>query len=143
MAPAFYALGRTRVPLLASLSAVAANVLWNVFTFRTFGHVGLAVGTSIAATVNLVVLLTAFQLQVRQFFSRDFFVALARIAVAGAVMAAAVWFISMKLEPLELPRHMGSVIKVFVPVLAGAAIYFGAARLLRLPEAESLLRRFG
>ena len=30
VAPAFYALGRTRVPLIASVSAVAANLLWNV-----------------------------------------------------------------------------------------------------------------
>ena len=29
VAPAFYALGRTRVPLIASVSAVAANLLWN------------------------------------------------------------------------------------------------------------------
>ena len=30
VAPAFYALGRTRVPLIASVSAVAANLIWNI-----------------------------------------------------------------------------------------------------------------
>ena len=56
VAPAFYALGRTRVPLIASVSAVAANLIWNFATFRRFGHVGLALGTSIAALVNAGVL---------------------------------------------------------------------------------------
>jgi putative peptidoglycan lipid II flippase len=40
VAPAFYALGRTRVPLIASVSAVAANLIWNVLTFRRFGTSG-------------------------------------------------------------------------------------------------------
>jgi putative peptidoglycan lipid II flippase len=142
VAPAFYARGRTGVPLLASFSAVAANLLWNWLTFRRFGHVGLAIGTSLAATVNLAVLLGAFQVQVRGFFTRDFFGALARIAAASAVMAVVVWFISGRLEPLAMPRLLGSTVKVFVPIVAGAAVYFGVARLLRLPEAEALTRRF-
>jgi putative peptidoglycan lipid II flippase len=141
VAPAFYALGRTRVPLIASVSAVAANLLWNLMTFRRFGHVGLAVGTSLAATVNLAVLLIAFQIQVRGFFTRELFGALARIALASAVMGAAVWFLSGKLEPLELPRLLGQVVKVLIPVAGGAGIYFLAARLLGLAEATALLRR--
>jgi putative peptidoglycan lipid II flippase len=142
VAPAFYALGRTRVPLVASVSAVAANVLWNLATFRRFGHVGLAIGTSLAATVNLAVLLIAFQTQVRGFFTRDFFSAIARIAAASAVMAGVVWLLTTRLEPLELPHLLGWIVKVVVPVTAGAAVYFLTARALGLPEAQSLLRRF-
>jgi putative peptidoglycan lipid II flippase len=142
VAPAFYALGRTRVPLIASVSAVVANLLWNLTTFHRFGHVGLAVGTSLAATVNLAVLLIAFQTQVRGFFTRDFFAAVARIVLASAIMAAAVWFLSVTLEPLELPRLLGWMIKVFVPMTVGAGVYFVVARLVGLAEARSLVRRF-
>src|SRR4029077_7440333 len=61
VAPAFYAIGRPRSPVAASLAAVAANLIWNALTFRTFGHVGLALGTSLAALVNFTVLALAFQ----------------------------------------------------------------------------------
>ena len=142
VAPAFYALGRTRVPLMASVSAVAANLTWNLLTFRRFGHVGLAIGTSVAATVNLAVLLVAFQTQIRGFFTRDLLGALARIALASAVMGAAVWFVSGWLEPLGIaPRLLGWTIKVFAPITVGAAIYFAVARLLKLPEATALVHR--
>src|SRR5262249_17948259 len=138
VAPAFYALARTRVPLIASVSAVAANLLWNVTTFHTFGHVGLAVGTSLAATVNLLVLV-AFQIQIGGLFTRDFFGAVARILLASAVMAAVVWATSTRLEPLDIPpRVFGWAIKVFVPVGIGAVVYFGVARVLRLDEATAL-----
>jgi hypothetical protein len=92
--------------------------------------------------VNLAVLLIAFQVQVRGFFTRDFFWALARIALAAVLMGGAVWFLSRRLEAMEVAHLLGSTIKVLVPVGAGVIVYFGAARLLRLAEAESLLRRF-
>jgi putative peptidoglycan lipid II flippase len=145
VAPAFYALGRTRVPLLASVTAVAANLLWNLATFRRLGHVGLAVGTSVAATVNIAVLLIAFQAQVRGkhgFFTRDLLSAMARIAVAAGVMGVVVWLVSRQLEPLAMPHLLGWSIKVFVPITVGALVYFATARALRLPEANALVRRF-
>jgi putative peptidoglycan lipid II flippase len=142
VAPAFYALGRTRVPLLASLSAVAANLLWNVLTFRRLGHVGLALGTSVAATVNLVVLLCAFQLQVRGLLTAALLGAVARIAIAAGAMAAAIWPLSRWLDTVVPPGLAGAALAALGPVIVGAGVYFLAARILKLPEATTLVRRF-
>ncbi|HEX3694812.1 MAG TPA: murein biosynthesis integral membrane protein MurJ [Polyangia bacterium] len=141
MAPAFYALGRTRVPLLASLSAVAANVAWNLLTFRQLGHVGLAVGTSIAAIVNLLVLVVAFQIQIGGLLTRDFLSAVLRIGLGAALMAAVVWFLSAHLGTLPGPRLFAWSVAALLPVVIGAAIYFATARLLRLDEGSALVRR--
>jgi putative peptidoglycan lipid II flippase len=141
MAPSFYALGRTRVPLLASVAAVAANLLWNLLTFRTLGHVGLALGTSLAALVNLAVLVVAFQTSVGGLLSRDVLSALLRIVAASLAMGAAVSVLASALRALPLPRLLSFAVAALVPVIAGAVVYFAAARLLRLPEVDSLLRR--
>ncbi len=142
LAPAFYALGRTRVPLIASLTAVAANLVWNILTFRRFGHVGLAVGTSIAALANFGVLAFAFQAQFKGLVSRDLLIPFAKILAAAAVMALAVWAVSSRLELLAGDNILMFAVKAFVPIAVGIAIYFGAANLLRLDEARTLLRRF-
>ena len=141
-APAFYALGRTRVPLVASLSAVAANLLWNVLTFRQLGHVGLALGTSVAATVNLAVLLVAFQLQIRQLITVAFLIAVARIVVAAGLMAAAIWPLARWLASVVPAGLGGNAIIALVPVAVGAGVYFAAARLLGIAEVNTLLRRY-
>ncbi len=50
LVPAFYALGDTRTPLVASFCALAANLTLNFLFYRPFGHVGLALavgGTSL------------------------------------------------------------------------------------------------
>jgi putative peptidoglycan lipid II flippase len=142
VAPAFYALKRTRVPLYASVSAVAANLIWNTLTYRRFGHVGLALGTSIAAIVNIGLLVFAFQKLIGGFVTRELLVPVAKILGASVVMAAAVWVTSSRLE--LLPRHgtVDAAIKALVPIVVGIGVYFIAARALRLQEATTLLKRF-
>jgi len=141
-APAFYALGRTRVPLVASLSAVGANLLWNVLTFRHLGHVGLALGTSLAATVNLTVLLVAFQVQIRQLITAAFLGTVVRILTAAAVMGAAIWPLERWLSGVVPAGTGGAAVTALVPVGVGAAVYFLAARTLGVGEASTLLRRY-
>jgi putative peptidoglycan lipid II flippase len=142
VAPAFYALGRTRVPLIASITAVAANLIWNVATFRRFGHVGLALGTSIAALVNAGVLVFAFDRQIRGFISRELLLPFAKIALAAAVMAAVVWLTTSRLELLPGAGTGAAALKALVPIAVGIVVYFAAARILRVQEATTLLKRF-
>ena len=61
LAPAFYALGRLRVPVMASILAVAINIAWSLATYKQFGHLALATGTAIAATVNFLILAIALR----------------------------------------------------------------------------------
>jgi putative peptidoglycan lipid II flippase len=55
-APAFFAIDRPRVPMIASISSVAANLVFNGLTYRTLGAPGLALGTTVGALVNLTIL---------------------------------------------------------------------------------------
>jgi putative peptidoglycan lipid II flippase len=141
VAPAFYALGRTRIPLLASLTAVAANLIWNFLAFRRFGHVGLALGTSVAAIANLTVLIVAFQVRIGGLITASLLGAIARISLASVAMGAAIWPLSRWLITATAGRHGGPALSALVPVVVGAAVYFVAARALRLNEARALLRR--
>jgi putative peptidoglycan lipid II flippase len=52
LVPAFYALGDTRTPLVASFIAVAVNFALNLFWMHRLGHVGLALSTGLTAIFN-------------------------------------------------------------------------------------------
>ena len=52
ISPAFYALGSSRIPVMASAASVIVNVGLNLILVRVLGHRGLALGTAIAALVN-------------------------------------------------------------------------------------------
>ncbi|HXJ21532.1 MAG TPA: murein biosynthesis integral membrane protein MurJ [Polyangia bacterium] len=142
LAPAFYALGRPRVPVVASVTAVAANLIWNVLTFRRFGHVGLAVGTSIAALANFTVLAVAFQKQIHGLFKRDLMVPALKIVLASGVMAAVIWLVSSRVEQVHRAGTAVFAAKVFLPIIFGAVTYFLTAAALRIDEARLLVSRF-
>ncbi|MEM6291249.1 MAG: murein biosynthesis integral membrane protein MurJ [Myxococcota bacterium] len=61
LAPAFYAIDKPRVPLIASVTGVAVNIGFNALTFRQLGAPGIALGTALGATANVVVLRIAFR----------------------------------------------------------------------------------
>jgi putative peptidoglycan lipid II flippase len=140
--PAFYALGRTRVPVMASVTAVIMNLAWNITTFRRFGHVGLAFGTSLAALVNFLVLVLTFERQIHGLIKRDLMLPLLKILAAAAVMGAAVWLISSRLEALPGAGTAMFAFKAFVPIGLGAMVYLGAARLFGVDEARGFARLF-
>jgi putative peptidoglycan lipid II flippase len=139
--PAFYAIGRPRVPVAASLSAVAANLIWNLLTYRQFGHVGLAIGTSLAALVNFTVLAVAFHGRIRRLFTRELVVPAVKIFTASVIMGAACWAVSSRMELFHGAGKMVYGLKAFVPITVGAAVYFAAARALGIDEAKTLVSR--
>jgi putative peptidoglycan lipid II flippase len=59
-APAFYSVDKPRVPMIASIVGVAANLAFNAATYRELGAPGIAFGTTIGALVNVAVLRVAF-----------------------------------------------------------------------------------
>lgn len=60
LAPSFYAVDKPRVPLVASVTGVLVNVGFNALTFRELGAPGIALGTALGATTNVLILRVAF-----------------------------------------------------------------------------------
>jgi putative peptidoglycan lipid II flippase len=139
LAPAFYALDDTRVPLLGSVLGMASNVALNAALYPVLGYRGVALGTALAATANFAVLGVAWR---RHGGLREAGLVphLARVALACVPLAVAAWAAWRGLDRLlpagGLPRQLALGL---VPVAAGAAAYLAAARALRIGELDELL----
>jgi putative peptidoglycan lipid II flippase len=141
LAPAFYALGRPRVPLLASVSAVATNLLVIWAFHARFGFRAIAVGTALGSLVNTALLLAFFERRVGGLFGHGLFRPVARMAVAAAAMGVAAWASAAGLERLVGTRGLPAQLATgLVPVLVGVALYGLLAHALRVGEAEVLGR---
>jgi putative peptidoglycan lipid II flippase len=147
LAPAFYSLGRPRVPLLASVSAVATNLLVILALHSRLGYRAVALGTSLGSLVNAIVLIVAFEGRVGGLRGQGLTRRVARMAAAAAVMGPAAWSVARLLDRAVGTAGLAAqAVTGLIPVAAGAVLYLGMARLLRIPEARhllSLLRRKG
>ncbi|HEY0707609.1 MAG TPA: murein biosynthesis integral membrane protein MurJ [Polyangia bacterium] len=153
-APAFYSLDRPRRPMVASLLAVASNLVFNAATYRWLGAPGLALGTTIAAVVNFAILRFSFSHLVgpprRPGWFRDM-VSLVLGNVALGVAAWGSWLLGDYLFAAPGEHLRGAVAALWLAATIGGAfwVYVLTLRLLRYPGADELakmplriLRRF-
>jgi putative peptidoglycan lipid II flippase len=89
LVPAFYALGRSRVPVIISTIAVALNIGLNLALVRPMGYLGLALGTSIAAIANFLLLFFSLQKYSGPMKAKSLLSTFFRVTLASIVMAAA------------------------------------------------------
>lgn len=139
LAPAFYALGSPRVPFLASVSAVATNL---VVIFALHAHLGfraIPLGTSLGSLVNAAILLLVLEKRLGGIWERSMVRSLAKTAAAALLMAPVTSVSAVWLEEWVGVRGLAAqLVTGLGPVLAGGLAYGLAALALRSPEARAL-----
>jgi putative peptidoglycan lipid II flippase len=141
LAPAFYALGRPRVPLLASVSAVATNLLVILAGHGELGFRAIALGTALGSLVNTGLLVGLFERRVGGLFGHGLFRPIARMLLAAIAMGAVAWVSAAGLERLVGTRGLwAQLVTGLLPVTAGVGLYLLLTRALRVAEAEVLWR---
>ena len=139
LAPAFYALGRPRVPLIASVSAVATNVIVVVSLHPRFSYRAIALGTALGSLANVAILLGAFERRVGGLFGSGLFRGIGRMLAAAAAMGAAAWGLAGLLERwLGTQGAVAQLATGLAPVALGVAVYGLISRALRVEEADAL-----
>jgi len=139
LAPAFYAVGRTRIAVIASVTAVAGNLIANALLHDRYGYQALALGTALAAVLNAVMLYVAFARSIARLPHRELAGHVARVGGATAAMGAAAYGAWRGLDRLAGHDHLGArALTVIVPVVVGGLAYVGGAALLRIAELAPL-----
>jgi putative peptidoglycan lipid II flippase len=147
VSPAFYALHKSRIPVVASIVSVIANVLLNIFLVRVMGFAGLALGTSIAAILNAVLQLILLRRELGGIEARRISMSFAKATLAALAMAAAAWYTEAWLRNV-LPGTAIPLqgVRVLTAIAVALAVLSAAAWVLRLHEFEEargmVLRRF-
>ncbi len=142
-APAFYATGSARVPVIGSILGMVANVVLNFTLFPVLSYRGVALGTSLAATVNFLVLLLAWRARHGRFAGERLFRQFAQVLVASLVTGVAAWAVHFLLvSAVPGPGLASRLVRGLVPVAVGGIVYLAAARALRVGELDDLLGAF-
>jgi putative peptidoglycan lipid II flippase len=138
--PIFYALGRSRVPVIVSVSAVALNIVLNLVLVRILGFGGLALGTSIAMIANGAVLLVLLRRRLDGLEEWTLSMTFVKIVLASCVMAATSFAVSHLFGDVTAGR--GLVLQgaqVAASIVAGVAVLIVAAKMLHIREFEEAL----
>jgi putative peptidoglycan lipid II flippase len=148
LAPAFYALKDTRVPMMASLLSIITNLVVATLTIRQLGHRALALSISAVAVINCLILFLFLRRKIGGIEGRSLTVALTKVLTASLVMGTVCWFISNWLTQLLGKESLvARLLCVGISVGIGVLVFGIAAKLLRVHElnqiAAVIQRRLG
>ncbi len=150
LSPAFYALNDAKTPMIIAIASIAVNFLGSYFlrewlshygvtpeTPHGYGHVGVAMATSIVALVNFFALAFLMRRRIKRLNGRDILLSFAKIAAASAMLSL-VCYASYH----YLYEHYGTgtltikLVEAFLPIALGGIAFVIVAKLLRVTELE-------
>ena len=130
LAPAFYALGDARTPMLVSMCSVLVNAGVSYLTVHVlgFGHAGLALSLSAVSIFNSLALLFCLEPKMGGLRGGELALNFLRAAAASAVMGAACHGVTLLVH--------GAFARLTAGIPVGVVVYYGAASALGIPEMD-------
>ena len=139
LAPAFYALGSARVPMLVSLASIVINYLasYSLTRWTRLGHAGLALATSGVALFGAIVLFGVLRARLGGIHGRRLLNSTLKIGVASLIMGVAVEVSSRgSVDWLGVTR-LARLLDLAISIPVGAAVFWAVCRIAKVPELES------
>ena len=137
----YYAVGNRATPARLGLIAVGLNLTLNLTLIWPLAEIGLAIATSIAAGVQVVLLTATFPRTASQLAWTELATTVAKSAIAVLAMTLAVGGVKhFGFAGVELDRAQ-QAIQVASEICIGAGVYLATAWLLGMSELGMLLLR--
>jgi putative peptidoglycan lipid II flippase len=141
LAPSFYALRETRVPMAASLLSIATNYAVAKITvdYLKIGHIGLALSISVVAIINFALLFFFMRRKLNGIEGLGLLATFAKVTLASAAMGAVCWLVSSLIEKyLGLDGLFARLINVGASIAVGIVMFYLGASLLKVGELNQL-----
>ncbi len=130
LAPGYYARQDTKTPVKIGIIAMVANMVFNLMLAPFYGYVGLAIATTLSATLNAILLYLGLKKQ-NVFtlpFSSIFFIF--RLMIAALVMAGVVFYLSPNFDVWLAMSFPKQVMKLMFCIGTGMFSYFVSVLIL-------------
>ncbi len=140
LAPAFYALNDARTPVLISLGSIAINLVAAKALLRwtSLSHAGLALATSLVALLGAATLFAVLERRIHGIHGRRLAATAVKVTLAAASMGVLCRISSAAIH-LAAGGRTAHVADVAVSIPLGAAVFYLAARQLRVGELEAVI----
>ncbi len=146
LSPAFYALNDAKTPMIIAIASIGVNFIGSYFlrewlshygvtpeTPHGYGHVGVALATSIVALVNFFALALIMRKRIKRLNGRDIIFGFIKIAVASTLLSAVCYgsyhFIFNRYGATTFSIRL---VEALVPIALGGIAFVVAAKLMRV-----------
>jgi len=124
LAPGYYARQDTKTPVKIGIKAMVANMVFNLMLAPFFGYVGLAIATSMSATLNAWLLYRGLKsAQVYQ-LSKNTKLYISKLILGAGIMALVVFQLSPDFDVWLSMAFFQQIQQLLICISAGCLSYF-------------------
>jgi putative peptidoglycan lipid II flippase len=144
VAPAFYALGDARTPMLVSLGSIVVNFATASTMIRLTGlrHAGLALSTSAVALSGFAILFALLRKKIGGIEGRALVAQLGKVSAASLAMAGVVAVSSHAMAANLGVSRLARLADLALSIPLGLAVYYGVCRALGVSDIDMAVRAF-
>lgn len=124
LAPGYYARQDTKTPVKIGIKAMVANMAFNLMLAPFFGYVGLAIATTLSATLNAWLLYRGLKQAQIYHLSSHTKVFIGKLMLAASVMALVVYQLSPDFDAWLSMLFFKQILQLAFCIGAGCASYF-------------------
>jgi putative peptidoglycan lipid II flippase len=144
LARSFYALEDTKTPVAISLVAIVINIIGSIFLGRRFGVEGLALAFSIAAIVNMLLLLMVLRIKVGYLDDKKIIWSTFKISCNSITAGLAVYGMLRVMAGLvDMRTFIGIFTQGLVSGLVGVIVYLAISFITSCEEVAVVKRWLG
>ena len=123
LAPGYYARQDTKTPVKIGIIAMVANMIFNLMLAPFIGYVGLALATSLSATLNAWLLYRGLKSQGVYQLSTNTLMFIGKLVLSAGVMALVVYQLSSNFDVWLAMNFLKQVEQLTLCIIAGIASY--------------------
>lgn len=124
LAPGYYARQDTKTPVKIGIKAMVANMVFNLMLAPFFGYVGLAMATTMSATLNAWLLYRGLKQAQVYHLSSSTKIFIGKLMLAAGVMALVVYQLSDDFDVWLAMTSFEQISQLIFCISAGCASYF-------------------
>jgi len=141
IASVFYAYRDARWPMISSFISVGSNIVLNLVLMRFLHHLAFPLAASVAAVVNIGVLLALLPKKIGSFPLRSLVRYGGLLVLAAAAGGGVAWGLSAAIARLVGTSFIIKLGSVIASGLLGIGVFYGSCLLLRVTEARDFVHR--
>ncbi|MGI9554144.1 MAG: murein biosynthesis integral membrane protein MurJ [Thermodesulfobacteriota bacterium] len=137
--PAFYALKDTRTPVIIAFVAFIVNIILGYILglHLSLHQFGLALASSVSATVNFVLLIYLLNKRTANLISDDFINFIFKVIIFSGLMGLITWKLSRYVNWSDNQSYINIVYLAGI-ILFSFVIYFGLSKIFKINEVNDL-----
>ena len=136
---AFYSLHDTKTPMINGAIAIVFNIVLNIVLSKYMGYLGLAIATTIAAYIGLVIFLVTLRKRIGSFDGKSILATAIKSIISAAIMGIATSICYNQLANVLGVGLISQVIHLGLSILVGVVVYSILILILKVEETQIVL----